>query len=325
MGNEERIAQGLGVMSLGLGAASILAPTAVCRMVGVDPNGDRVAIARVVGVREVGHAALLFGNRNPAAGAWSRVAGDVLDIGLIALAMGAPRVRRDRLSTVILGLIAITAVDLAASVMTTRSATNGTRRSISGFEDQARPIGRPVRQSITVDRSPDEAYAFWRNLERLPTFMEHLESVEERADGRSHWKASAPLGQTVEWDAEIIEEVPGERLSWRSVEGSGIQNRGTVEFRMAPRDQGTEVVVEMAYEPPAGQLGAVVAKLLGEEPDVQVSDDLRRFKQLLEVGEVVRSDATITGRRGQRPAQPMQPDKAAEARVETAVTSGAMS
>jgi uncharacterized membrane protein len=326
MSNEQRIAQGLGAMSLGLGAVSVVAPDAVCRAIGIAPTADRTTLARVVGVREFGHAALLLGNRDPAPGAWSRVGGDLLDIGLMVIALGSPRVRRDRVTTVILGLVAITAIDVAASVVTSRASSNG-NGSYSGngtgrMPDQAHQTGRPVRQSITVDRSPDEAYAYWRKLEQLPTFMEHLESVESRPDGTSHWKAKAPLGTSVEWDAEIIEDQPGQRIAWRSIEGSGIKNGGSVEFRRAPKDQGTEVVVEMSYEPPAGQLGAVVAKLLGEEPDIQVSDDLRRFKQLLEVGEVVRSDATIVGRRGQRPAQPMETRQAVEARAETAITSG---
>ncbi len=321
--NEQRIAQGLGAMSLGLGAVSVMAPDAVCRAIGIAPTSDRTTLARAVGVREFGHAALLLGNRNPAPGAWSRVGGDLLDIGLMVIALGSPRVRRDRVTTVLLGLMAITAVDLAASIATSRASGNGPGKGNGGrVPDHAHRTGRPVRQSITVDRSPDEAYAYWRKLEQLPTFMEHLELVETRPDGTSHWKAKAPLGTSVEWDAEIVEDQPGQRIAWRSIEGSGIKNGGSVEFRPAPKDQGTEVVVEMSYEPPAGQLGAVVAKLLGEEPDIQVSDDLRRFKQLLELGEVVRSDATIVGRRGQRPAQPMQTEKAVEARAETAVTSG---
>ena len=326
MSNEQRIGQGLGAMSLGLGAVSVLAPDAVCRAIGIAPTADRTTMARVVGVRELGHAALLLGNRNPAPGAWSRVGGDLLDIGLLVVALGSPRVRRDRLTTVLLGLMAITAVDVAASVVTSRASANGNGNGASDgtgrIPDQAHPTGRPVRQSITVDRSPAEAYAYWRKLEQLPTFMEHLESVEMRPDGTSHWKARAPLGTSVTWDAEIVEDQPGRRIAWRSIEGSGITNGGSVDFRPAPKDEGTEVIVEMSYEPPAGQLGAVVAKLLGEEPDIQVSDDLRRFKQLLEVGEVVRSDATIAGRRGQRPAQPMETRKAAEARAETAGTSG---
>ena len=324
MSNEQRIAQGLGALSIGLGAASVLAPDAVCRAIGVAPNTDRTTVARVVGVREFGHAALLLAKRNPALGAWSRVGGDLLDIGVMVVALGSPRVRRDRVSTVLVGLVAITAVDLVASVVTSR-ASNGNGSGNGHLPDQAHEKGRAVRQSITVDRTPDEAYAYWRNLDQLPTFMEHLESVETRPDGTSHWKAKAPLGTSAEWDAEIIEDRPGERLAWRSIEGSGITNGGSVEFRRAPRDQGTEVIVEMSYEPPAGKLGAVVAKLLGEEPDVQVSDDLRRFKQLLELGEVVRSDATIAGRRGQQPAQPMEAKKAVEARAETASTSGVMS
>jgi uncharacterized membrane protein len=221
----------------------------------------------------------------------------------------------------LLGLFALTGLDIALGIASSQRGA-GRRGGTGRLADQAHEVGRPVRQSITVDRSPAEAYAFWRNLEQLPAFMEHLESVEERPDRRSHWKARGPMGMSIEWDAEIIEDRPGKRLAWRSIPGSGIRNRGSVEFRSAPRDQGTEVVVDLVYDPPAGPIGAVVAKLFGEEPEVQVSDDLRRFKQILEVGEVVRSDATITGRRGQRPALPMDEREAAEARAEAALTAG---
>jgi uncharacterized membrane protein len=171
------------------------------------------------------------------------------------------------------------------------------------------------RTAITVNRAPDEVYAQWRDLERLPTFMYHLESVQVIGDGRSHWVAKAPAGTTVEWDAEITEDVPGDRIAWRSVDEASVDNSGSVRFRPAPGGRGTEVYVEMDYSPPGGALGAAVAKVFGEEPNQQLSDDLRRFKQLVETGEIARSDGSPLGTRTQnhlhqRDARPVDADEA---------------
>ncbi len=142
-----------------------------------------------------------------------------------------------------------------------------------------------VKKSVTVNRSREDVYRFWRKLENLPRFMYHLESVEAAGDKRSHWVAKAPAGTSVEWDAEIVEDRPNEIISWRSLAGSGIKNAGSVRFVEAPGDRGTEVHVELQYEAPAGSVGAVIAKLFGEEPAQQIRDDLRRFKQVMETDE----------------------------------------
>jgi uncharacterized membrane protein len=146
--------------------------------------------------------------------------------------------------------------------------------------------GIKVEKSVTVNRPPEELYRFWRNFENLPRFMNHLESVRELGEGRSHWVAKAPAGKTVEWDAEIYNEKENELIAWRSLEGADIPNAGSVRFERAPGGRGTEVKVALEYDPPAGSLGAAVAKLFGEEPEQQVQEDLRRFKQVMEAGEV---------------------------------------
>ena len=151
-----------------------------------------------------------------------------------------------------------------------------------------------VAKSVTINRPRQEVYEHWRALDRLPEFMIHLESVTITADGRSHWVAKAP-GGTVEWDAEITEDEPGVVLSWESIEGSDVPNGGSVRFAAAPADRGTEVHVMLRYDPPGGSAGAMVAKLFGEEPSQQLLDDLRRFKQVMETGEVVRSEGSLEG------------------------------
>ena len=163
-----------------------------------------------------------------------------------------------------------------------------------------------VAKSVTINRPRREVYDFWRAFDRFPEFMIHLESVTTRADGRSHWVAKAP-GGSVEWDAEITDDRPGEILSWESVAGSEIPNGGTVRFVDAPADRGTEIHVALHYDPPGGSAGAMVAKLFGEEPIQQLVDDLRRFKQVMETGEVVRSEGSLLGAgegaSNERPAQ----------------------
>jgi uncharacterized membrane protein len=163
-----------------------------------------------------------------------------------------------------------------------------------------------VIKSVTINRPRQEVYEFWRDLEHLPTFMIHLEAVTSSGARRSHWVARAPAGR-VEWDAETIEDRPGEIIAWRSLEGTDVPNGGSVRFSDAPADRGTEVHVDLHYDPPAGSAGALVATLFGEEPHQQLRDDLRRLKQVMETGEVVRSDGSPEGAgqgvSKQRPAQ----------------------
>jgi uncharacterized membrane protein len=140
--------------------------------------------------------------------------------------------------------------------------------------------GIKVERSITVNRPQAEVYRFWRQLENLPRFMEHLESVTVIDENQSHWVAKAPAGTKVEWDASIHNEIEDELIAWRSLPGSDIDNAGSVHF--TPAGDATEVRVVLSYDPPAGRVGAAVAKLLGEEPGTQVDEDLRRFKQVME-------------------------------------------
>jgi uncharacterized membrane protein len=154
-----------------------------------------------------------------------------------------------------------------------------------------------VEQSIIVNRPADVLYRYWRDLGNLPRFMKHVESVEVKNDRHSHWIVKAPLGMKVEWDAEIISEIPNELIGWRSEGNGDVDNAGSVRFQSAPNGQGTEVRVMLQYDPPAGLVGAAMAKILGEEPAEQIEEDLRRFKQVMETGEIAttadsRLDAT---------------------------------
>jgi uncharacterized membrane protein len=140
-----------------------------------------------------------------------------------------------------------------------------------------------VEQHITINRPVAEVYRFWRRFENLPRFMRHLESVTSIDQRRSRWVARAPLGQTVEWEAVVADERENELISWRSIEGGAVETVGRVRFEPTGSG-GTEVQVRMEYKPPAGLLGAAVARLFGEEPSHQIANDLQRLKRVLETG-----------------------------------------
>lgn len=160
-------------------------------------------------------------------------------------------------------------------------------------EDVAREAH--IEKSITINSTPEELYSFWRQFENLPRFMENLESVTQIDDTRSHWVATGPGGQRVEWDAEIYNEKPNELIAWRSLEGADVTNAGSVRFEPQAGGRGTHVSVTMNYNPPGGTAGKLIAKLFGEEPGQLVEQNLRRFKQLMETGEIATTEGQPAG------------------------------
>lgn len=159
-------------------------------------------------------------------------------------------------------------------------AGSDTRRKLGGRR------GIHVEEAVTIDKPVADVYRFWRDFENLPQFMKHLESVAVREGGISHWVARGPAGTTVEWDARLVNEVDNKVIGWQSLEGSTVSTAGSVNFDATAH--GTRVTVHLQYNPPGGKLGAAIAWLFGEEPDIQVREDLRRLKSLLETGEAVR-------------------------------------
>jgi uncharacterized membrane protein len=170
----------------------------------------------------------------------------------------------------------------AAGVNTVRKEPVGSQRS--PYNRRALSGRVHVTETIDIDRPANVVYEFWKNFKNFPQFMNHVEAVAMNPDGTWHWKAKAPLGTSVEWDARITSDVPNERIGWQSVENSDVPNSGVVEFRGTP-DDSTKLTVTMIYEAPAGKLGEWAAWALGEEPSLQVADDLRRFKELIESGQ----------------------------------------
>ncbi|MEH1838298.1 MAG: SRPBCC family protein [Nostoc sp.] len=174
-----------------------------------------------------------------------------------------------------------------------------TKQSTIQQAQEAIGINQPIKveKTVTINKSAEDLYCFWHDFENLPTFMKHLKSVKVHNEKRSHWVANAPLGNSVEWDADILEDRENEFISWASVEGADVDNSGFVRFKKAPGDRGTEVKVVLEYNPPGGALAATVAKLFGEEPEQQIGDELRRFKMLMEAGEIATTEGQPSGRK----------------------------
>jgi uncharacterized membrane protein len=298
---DRRLARGLAWFSLGLGIPQVVMPGRVNRIAGLENTFRRRQLMRLMGLREISAGVgILNSQPKPTEWLWARVGGDALDLTLLGTAFRNPSNNRSRLAIATANVAAVTAADLVAAGKTTKA------RNDSG-ED----TGLKGRTSITVNRPPEEVYRYWHDFTNLPKFMFHLEKVEPKGDKRYHWVAKAPLGRKVEWDAEITEEIPNELIAWRSSEDAEVPNSGSVEFSPAPGDRGTEIVVEVDYQLPGGAIGDAVAQLFGEEPQQQIKDDLRRFKQVVETGEVVRSEGSPEGTAAtphelkQRPAQPL--------------------
>jgi uncharacterized membrane protein len=176
------------------------------------------------------------------------------------------------------------------SAVGVNTAETGTRAALGGSR------GVNVEQVFTINRSPEELFAYWRRLEQLPQFMRHLVSIEQIDERRSHWVAKGPAGRKVEWDAEIINEIPNELIGWRTLDHADVVSAGSVRFKPASGGRGTEVRVRLQYEPPAGKLGATLAWLFGHEPSQTIQEDLRKFKQLMETGEVPTIEGQPRGR-----------------------------
>lgn len=294
----------LGVFGIGLGLVQVLATRELLEFIGVKPKHERINLVRAVGVRELMSGAGILMNADAAGKhkwVWARVAGDAMDIAAISAVMNTRGTDAGRLMAVLAGVAGITMLDVIAS----RQLTVDSQQALQhGSDEEVQPLtkrakqeaGNQVNKAVTINRSAEDLYQFWRNFENLPQFMDHLVSVKNLGGNRSHWVAKAPLGKTVEWDAEVTDDVPNHRIAWRSLEGADVTNAGSVEFTPAAGNRGTMLRVEMSYDPPGGKIGATVAKLAGQAPDKQVPVDLMRFKQLLEAGEIASTEGQPAGR-----------------------------
>ncbi len=326
---DQVVNSGIAWFSVALGVTQIVAPDALARLIGVRPSQNTRTAMRAIGVRELTTGFGLLSNAKSTPWLWTRLAGNMVDLSLIGSGVGRRAEDRTRATRAAIAVGGVAALDFYAAARSQR--TQRERLQADGFASPEETVSGPlsyehgdargggtemspnneqvgvvtsdaieatksglkkVRHAVTVNRSASELYAFWRDFENLPVFMRHLESVTTLDGGRSHWATRGPGGVMVEWDAEIVADVPGELIAWQSLPGADVKNAGTVRFIPVPAGRGTEVHVELDYSPPAGSLGTVVAKLFRAEPGQQVRDDLKAFKSVMEAGEILYADVT---------------------------------
>jgi uncharacterized membrane protein len=295
----DRLAHGLGWFSIGLGVAQIIAPRRMSRLIGVKDADGNKALMRAVGMREIAAGIGLLSDPKPTGFAAARVAGDVMDLAMLANALTTPENDHRRTAFATAAVIGVGLLDVLASEELATTVPRVTHPGRAGS-------GLRIRKSVTVNRPVEEVYGFWRNFENLPQFMQHLERVRNTGEGRSHWKARSPAdAAAVEWDVEVVEDRANELIAWRILGVSEISGTGRVRFVTAPGERGTEVHAEFEYAPPGGAVGAKVARFLRDVPGVKLENELNLLKQIMETGEIVHSDSSIF--KGPHPARPPAP------------------
>ncbi len=282
----ESLERGLGWFSIGLGAAAVLAPRAVSWLSGVRSP----TLMRLVGTRELAAGIGILTQSDRAPWLWSRVVGDTFDLAALSVAL-ARGGRRGRAAFALAAVAGVTALDVLAAARLTGRRAGRTVPGASGRTDIY------LERSIAVSKSPEECYRFWRSFENLPRFMQSLESVRQLDERRTRWVANGPMGTRLEWTSEITADRSGEELGWRTLDDSGAAHAGSVKFEAAPAGRGTIVRVSLHYSPFGGALGAGLVKLLGHDPQSLIREDLRRFKQVMETGEIPTTRGQPTGRR----------------------------
>ena len=274
-GDGATAARALGWFSLGLGLAQVLAPRAVGRLIGVP---QRAGLMRALGARELACGAGLLARPRSPVWRWMRVAGDAMDLALLAAAYRSREGEGPRIAAAASAVAGVAAADLVAGL---------------GAEADGRE-GPQTKAVVTIDRPVDEMYRAWRTPDEHARFMTFVDEVRGLSETRWRWTARVPGGKTVSWETEIVEDVPNERVAWRSLPGQFVTVSGTAWFRPAPGGRGTIVHVEMDTQGPGGAARGLAGKVFAR---IKLRRDLQRFKQWKETGEVAVAGGP-SGRRG---------------------------
>jgi uncharacterized membrane protein len=269
----------LGWLSIGLAAAAVFAPRSVGRITGL---GDRTSLLRLVGLRELASGLGLLTQENKTPWLAARVAGDVMDLAIALSAAGPDNPLRGRVFATLGVVGVIAAADLSACGRAA-SGRNSTEAYLHG--------------AIVVNKPAQECYEFWRDVKNLPKFMHLVESVQPVDDRHTSWKVRGPGDVKLQWNTELMADEPARRLAWRARQDSGLQHTATVRFQSAKGIRGTLVTVVAQYHAAAGTAVVGVRKLLGSDPESLLREDLRRFKNLIEAGEVPSTRGQPSGRR----------------------------
>jgi uncharacterized membrane protein len=250
---------------------------------------------RLLGLREVASGVAILGLARPAPGLWSRVGGDAMDLTLLGMAMKSPGTDRTRAVAATLGVAGIAAMDVFSSLK-----SNGA----SSAPEVAKRYESPrVAAAVTVNAPIADIFSLWDGFHHLPSFMRDAAEVHVSSERQSHWTVTGPANTSFEWDAVITERQPNQLISWRTADGAPFTANGSVRFREAAGNRGVQVLFEAEFDPPAGGVGDMIATPLAKAMSAKLGNDLRRFKQLVELGEIVRSDDSIVP--GPNPAQPV--------------------
>jgi uncharacterized membrane protein len=269
-----------------MGIAEFMAPRSVTRAAGFV---GQPLLLRSIGLREIVTGAGILMQRQQAGWLWSRVAGDVVDIALLTRLGSHRGSRNQRLALTTAAIAGIAILDLLAAAEQTRLLQAERRKQA------ARVIH--VKKSLFINRSPQECYRFWRDIENFPRFMQHVESVQQVDPTHSHWTVQATPDCHVHWTAELISDRPGQQLAWRTLDGAELGHTGTVDFAPLGDARGTRLDVDLHYLAPPGKAASMLERMFGEEPDEQIEADLRCFKQLIETGELATTVSEPGGKR----------------------------
>lgn len=278
--SHERLTKGLGWFSIGLGLVALFAPRALARLIGAPQLRTTLP---ALGLREIIPGIGILSGRGRGGWLWARVLGDIMDLRILGEAFSSRKSNRDKLQGATVAVIGVTLLDILSAMQHSRE-TGRQKRTVH------------VAKSITIERSPEELYQTWRNFENLARFMPHVLSVSTTSDRHSHWVVEGPAGKQLEWDSELTEDHPNERIAWRSMPGADLLNSGSVTFEAAPAGRGTVVRLEMSYTPPGGMLGKTIAKLFHKTPEQVLPMDLHRFKQMMETGQITTTEGQSAGR-----------------------------
>jgi uncharacterized membrane protein len=279
----QRVARALGWFSIAVGLTELAAPQATARAIGL-ANGARIAstgsawILRLLGLRELATGFGILARRRPAGWLWARVAGDLVDLSLLG-AVRSGAAEPARMAAAATAVAGVTVVDFLCGQRLGAPRSVASKRLGDGTVRLA--------SIVTVNRPPAECYGFWRRPQNLPRVLRHVDSVRETGEGRSHWRLRAPAGRSIEWEAELVEDQPNELIAWRSVEGSELTSDAVLRFLPGPKGDGTVVRATLRYKPSPGPSAAALRLLFGTSAAAELKQDLRRFKQVLETGQIL--------------------------------------
>jgi uncharacterized membrane protein len=278
-----------------------LAPQAIGRLIGLREH-RHTTLLRAYGVRELAAGVGILTRPKPTYWMWNRVIGDAVDLKSLRNALEDEGNDSRKLRLAALAVAGVAALDVVSSIRLTSEASPASGEDPGSYKTADTGSDNVIAAVVTVNKPVEEVYNFWKDPRNYAEFMENMDSVHPTTGGKSHWKIKTPPGLTVEWDAQIVQDIPNELIRWTSIDSRNVDATGTVRFRAAPGNRGTIVSLDAEYKPKAGPLGAKIGKFFSTIPKTQMQNDLRRFKQIIEVGEVVKSDATAVP--GMHPAQP---------------------